>query len=288
MLGSLFDTLMARIANSLKYRAGVPLDIRNRIEEAFFRAHMTQKTLEDIEKFISLIAENYRLFDISYSTKLQDGCYPLLRRYDYMHTLAISVGVGNNILIDIALSKKGSKVWLFDHTVSGLPSGSRRNSNLTFYGFGLGCKSEGNLLELKDMIALAVKESGIHKFSVLKVDCEGCEWAALNSIDVAEISKFDQVVIEFHNLNNFVEPSFAAEAISIFTKLTDSFDIAYISPNNFGGSIVLPDMRIWPFTIEVLFIRKIISKSHLSEFPSNLSKLRNWRLGKDIDISNWV
>jgi FkbM family methyltransferase len=54
-----------------------------------------------------------------------------------------------------------------------------------------------------------IRELGIERGSVLKVDCEGCEYEAVLSAKPEDLAVFEQIVIEYHNgyaeLKRFLE-----------------------------------------------------------------------------------
>jgi hypothetical protein len=273
-----------RVSNSFKIRSGVPLDIRNRIEEAFFEDKLSEGTLENIRSFVNLIKTHYRHLELSYFTRLQDGCYPLLKQYDYHQKSAISVGVGNNILLDLALCELGCGVAQFDHTVPGPGSDILNKHNIVFNRIGLGRECTGDKYCLAEIVSRTKQTFEGWPLAVVKIDCEGCEWWAFNDEGISAVSQVDQLIVEFHFLNKFVDSSFALNAIDVLGKITNYFDIAYISANNFGGSSHVSDLGAWPFTIEVMFVNKKISRHHIMSPNSHLQHLSNWKLGRRIDI----
>jgi hypothetical protein len=278
------DNLLMRVSNSFKIRSGVPLDIRNRIEEALFEDKLDEGTLDNVRLFVDLIKTHYRYLELSYFTRLQDGCYPLLTQYDYHQTSAISVGVGNNILLDLALCELGCGVAQFDHTVPGPGSDVLKKYNIVFNKKGLGRECTEDKYCLAEIVSRTKQTFEGWPLAVVKIDCEGCEWSSLNDAGVSAVSQVDQLIVEFHFLNKFVDPSFAWNAIEVLRKLTIYFDIAYISANNFGGSSHVSGLGAWPFTIEMMFVNKKISGRHVTRSNNHLQHLSNWKLGRRIDI----
>lgn len=82
-----------------------------------------------------------------------------------------SVGSNNQFDFEDAMHPYGCSMHTFDHT----NSGSAAPKYLTYHRIGLGPRSVGDIKTLMDMYKLT---GSLHKIDVLKVDCEGCEYAA--------------------------------------------------------------------------------------------------------------
>jgi len=281
------DVLLQRFANSLKIRAGVPIDIRNAIEEKIFLNSINSRATEDMQIFVDLIRRSFKNCDLVFLSKLKDGCYPLLKAFDYSNTVAISVGVGNNILLDESLARLGCTVHLFDHTIDNVSLKNEFRNRITFHKVGLAAETQENFMSMSSMIQY-INDTLKRKISLVKIDCEGCEWSSLTESAILALSKVDQLIVEFHFLNKFTDQYFSSSSINLFNNILEYFDICYISPNNFSGSVTLDSGNIWPFTIEVMFINKEIAGQYSSEGTNSLPKLKNWKLGKSIDLSHWT
>lgn len=115
--------------------------------------------------------------------------------------LVYSVGSNNDFSFEEAILKDISpdcEIHTFDPTVGEHPSKLPAYGNITFHPWGLGHEDHGAYKTLPSMI----KELGhqLKEIDILKIDCEGCEWATFASWfeDGAPLSA-RQILIELHN-----------------------------------------------------------------------------------------
>ena len=275
----------------MKSRAGVSIDIRNRIEEALFLEKYDTKTLHDISAFVSLFKSNSVALPLQFHGRInQDGCYPTFANLDLKDRYVLSIGVGNNQLLDIQLSRLGAKVFMFDHTVGPSSKLLRKHKNIQYFPIGIGPKRKPPLDTLEGLIEkIPLKNSD--RLILLKIDVEGDEYKSLCNIPQKTLAKIDQIAIEIHHLNRFTDPKFATNSLRLFEKLLKQFAVIYISPNNYGGAITLESGLFWPFTVEVLMVNKSLLEN--CEYGRDFAKVlqfrnRNWRLGKDMELSSWL
>ena len=57
-------------------------------------------------------------------------------------------------------------------------------------------------------------------WGILKIDIEGCEWHWLKNLGDNEVNRFDQIIIEFHDLHNTEKQEFYAECLK---KINNNF-----------------------------------------------------------------
>jgi hypothetical protein len=110
----------------------------------------------------------------------------------------------------------------------------------------------------------------------LKMDIEGSEYNWLDSLSIAELNKFKQIVIEFHKINNDDWNIQYATKMRVLEKLNETHYIVHAHGNNFDNCT----HRI-PNTIEFTYIRKdmlelpVLNKTplpiHGLDFPNNTS-----------------
>ncbi len=113
----------------------------------------------------------------------------------------VSIGVNYDAKFDIALSRDfNCEVHAFDPTTPCHPSLLWRN--VFFHPIGLGSEKRlgrcGRTETLSRVIDGLQGEEG-ERFSVLKIDCEGCEWGAFETVydmgdkGVQLMQRFDEV-----------------------------------------------------------------------------------------------
>lgn len=84
----------------------------------------------------------------------------------------------------------------------------------------------------------------------LKIDIEGGEYPWLKSMDESALSKFKQIVIEFHGLTTNEWGCVLPEKIKCIEKLNKTHYIVHAHGNNHGPFNVIPDV------LELTYVRK--------------------------------
>lgn len=124
-----------------------------------------------------------------------DGGYVMLD--DFKGGVAYSFGVRDDVAWDEELAKRGYDVYLYDHTIDGLP---KENERFHFFKTGI-CGAT----PVKDCQTLgALVEANGHADRddmILKIDVEGAEWDMLEEVDEALLARFSQIAVEFHFLD---------------------------------------------------------------------------------------
>lgn len=221
--------------------------------------------MKNILKFL----EEVKVYDCNL-TKIRignkhDGGYIALKKFCEKTDTVYSFGVENDVGFELDFVNKfpDAKVKLFDHTINSLP-----NEHLKFTFFKRGVGPGYN--ELKDIIC---NDTGN---LLLKMDIEWDEWATFLSSDNKTLSKFNQLLIEFHVVylddisRDRFTPYFRGFYKSVYDKVNDNlFDMYYkvikklnnlfyafhIHANNSLAKINVGDYRFPPL-IELSFVRK--------------------------------
>ena len=187
---------------------------------------------------------------------INDGGYVLYSEIN-PDTEVISCGIGNNASFDFEIAKKVKTVYMYDHTIKGV---EKLASNMFFLKLGINKENSKSYTTIKNIMF----KNKIKK-AILKLDIEGMEWDVLDTMDSKTLIKFEQIVVEFHNLFKIATPEVADTYFRVIKKLIKHFEIINIHPNNWG------EFRIFcgvPFvnTLEITLLNK---KNKMKKNPSN-------------------
>lgn len=179
-----------------------------------------------------------------------DGGYLMLKSNS--KGIAISVGVGQDVSWDLDMCKQGFRVYMFDHTVNKPPKNIPDGKF-----FKIGIKSSSNkthksLLTLDGILKLLNLEYSNNL--ILKIDVEGSEWDVFQEMDIKILDRFDQILVEFHELDMY------RDTISVLKKLLKNHAIIHVNPNNYSR-FFLDDGFLIPNTLEITFVRRSLLDS---------------------------
>ena len=188
-----------------------------------------------------------------------DGGYRILDLSEPL-TQVISFGIGYDSSFEDELATEGVQVDCYDHTIDVYPGTS--NVNIRFMRLGLSDIEKFNPKNFSsiEMALQSIKSKRIPGASaslLLKMDCEGAEWGALNLVTSTTLDQFDQILVEFHNLKDVVKYQLYTDVLS---KIALNFWCIEIHPNNhaetlFGKNLLVTD------AIEVLFLNRRLINS---------------------------
>ena len=85
---------------------------------------------------------------------------------------------------------------------------------------GIGAKKASLPLEVDSLANHLKINNDLGKRKVLKMDVEGAEWESLDSTPQDILIEFDQIVIELHGINNFLNIDIK---IRVLQKLNENF-----------------------------------------------------------------
>jgi hypothetical protein len=284
--------ILEKLLHSIVHRSGIMIDVRNAIVLKDFDPSSRIINLR-AQRIINQIAEMSTGVPLKLIGKLHlDGSYPIVQTKRTVKTRVISIGVGNNIIFDKKMARLGASVWLYDHTTA--PNIHKIFwPNITYSKIGVSSKIDTkNCLTLSEILDKSVSNKKFDQ-TILKMDCEGEEWDVFIKTPYSYLSKIDQIIVEFHNLDKISTRSLSNKYIEVFQKLKKHFVVTYIATNNFTPIVKLKNGKSWPFTVEM----HLLIKSRLKEFddsdlsiglPNSLGfKKRNWHLSKEIGVKNW-
>ena len=148
--------------------------------------------LRDRLKIKKIIGKNFVRFG-----KANDGGYIMVDNFHASEGIAYSFGINDDVSWDWNMVQRGYDVFMYDPTIDSLP---HNHEKFHFFKEGiLGIEiKEQRLNTLENFI----KRNGHENKSnmILKMDVEGAEWSFLATVTSEILSKFDQMVFEFHDM----------------------------------------------------------------------------------------
>ena len=180
-----------------------------------------------------------------------DGGYVMADHFTT--STAISIGIGGNVSWDLAMSSRGYSIAMFDPTIAAAPA---TVPNAAFHRIGLGTSTQSSAsgLVLESLEQLRTR-AGIPEgeAATLKIDVEGAEWDAL--VDVASFDRYEQIVIEMHDLARLGDEESAHNVIAVLANLHSSHLPIHVHANN--EAPVIPFGTYWlPEVLEVTYLRR--------------------------------
>ena len=195
-LNVMFRTALNRFPFTAKLRNGLEVEIKSKRHAWFFSTLHNLDIIFVNDTFIQFRYKDRILkfyFDINdfvtFGEIFRDGIYDV----DVRERTVVDVGAGiGDSSIYFALNG-AKKVYAFDVNVSYLEKNIREN-NVKDVVEPIRC--ECGLSNNLDIITL---KYNIPYESVLKVDCEGCEYDFFGAVPPRLISRYYTIIIEYHN-----------------------------------------------------------------------------------------
>jgi hypothetical protein len=183
-----------------------------------------------------------------------DGGYVVVDKLSELQAV-LSFGVGEDISFEIELSKSVPRLALYDHTVDELPT---KIHNAIFVKIGLSDEPQDNFCTLEQAVAQFSSYSNI----LLKMDIESSEWAVLRNTHPGVLSRFQQIVVEFHGLHQISDSIIAKEIIGALTRINTTHRLVHLHSNNFEPVRIVAGIPL-PNVIEATYLR--ITDSNFSK-----------------------
>ena len=132
--------------------------------------------------------------------------------------------------------------FAFDGTIDKYPYDYTKD--IKFYKYNIGCYNNNKYTNLHGLIK--------HFNNIfLKMDIEGGEYPWLLSLSQEQLSKFKQITMEFHGINDDSWGSIYAKKLRCFINLTHTHYLVHIHGNNYSGcQNGIPDV------VELTYINK--------------------------------
>jgi hypothetical protein len=185
---------------------------------------------------------------------VKDGGYVLLPDL-FDGRPVFSYGISTEYQFDIDMASRGHQIYMFDHTIEGI-SNPTQDPKLHWVKQGVGGSSDPETqLETLDNHIAAYAPAGDNL--ILKMDVEGYEYEAFESISEKNLKRFQQIVFEIHNLHSLHLPEFRNRFIKVLSKINRYFTLFHVHANNFDGTNTYTFMEGIPISnlLELSFVR---------------------------------
>ena len=179
-----------------------------------------------------------------------DGGYVMADTF-HQGGIAYSFGINDDVSWDEDMAKRGYHVYMYDHTIKTLPY---ERSEFHFYRCGIMSSPlvSPHMETLENLL-----HNNLHmdvNNMILKMDIEGAEWDVLANMNENILARFDQIVLEYHNL---LEADEEKEKLifSALSKINSTHKLIHLHGNNMGNYMRLND-KVFPNALEATYVRK--------------------------------
>jgi hypothetical protein len=147
---------------------------------------------------------------------------------------ALSFGIFNDVSWDSEIADRGIIVYQFDHTVNGPPT---ENANFRFEKKRI-VASGGDTSTATTISSILTHLGDVAPLSlILKIDIDHDEWEVFEKVSDEELSKFSQIICEFHCFSRAIEDSWFVRAKNVMEKLHRRFEVVHVHANNYAQLI---------------------------------------------------
>ncbi|MDR3175285.1 MAG: hypothetical protein LBU06_01955 [Desulfovibrio sp.] len=179
----------------------------------------------------------------------RDGGYVMLNP-GFQGGVAYSFGVSSHSPWDDEMAARGFHVFQYDGTMQP----PQAKPNLHFHPYNItgdrdpqpDCKNIENIIS--DLGH--EKENNI----ILQIDIENAEWDFFAAISEKTLSKFSQIIVEFHRLTDFGH-NIRQKHLDVLKKICITHQSIHYHINNYGNVAVFSSCNIG-YAIEVTYVRR--------------------------------
>lgn len=183
-----------------------------------------------------------------------DGGYIMVDNFSmpYGEGIAYSFGISNDVSWDSDMAARGYDVFMYDPTIKGLP---QENERFHFFKQGIaGREIKEQSLNTLDYF-LATNGHADKSNMILKMDVEGAEWSFLSTVPAETLSKFDQMVFEFHFMTHEKNQNLMNSTLACIKKINQTHSLVHLHANNHGSFVILDDKILFPETLELTYVK---------------------------------
>lgn len=177
-----------------------------------------------------------------------DGGYLLPDDMDGIK-ICFSPGVSHNADFESEMANRGVTCYLADYSVDAPPV---KHKNIHFEKKFLGDRDDDKYMTLDSWVT---KYGGNDNNLLLQMDIEEAEYEVIDRTSEQVLSRFRIILMEVHHLEQLCTAAGFERVSKLFLKLSKSFEIVHIHPNNFDCMFHYLSFAI-PGTLEYTFLRK--------------------------------
>ena len=181
--------------------------------------------------------------------KDNDGGYIMPDDFNSDDKIAYSFGIYDDVSWDKGMASHGYDVFMYDHTIDGLPEENPR-FHWSKLGIADGIIQDDRLKTLDELIKQNNHEG--KRNMILKMDVEKAEWGFIDMVSTETLSRFTQILIEFHGIN---EPDLQPRILAALRKLNITHKPVHIHGQNIGHYVSLGEQTFCN-QIEVSYVRR--------------------------------
>ncbi|WP_049768176.1 discoidin domain-containing protein [Methylocella silvestris] len=198
-----------------------------------------------------------------------DGGYVLVDDLSVDQAI-VSYGISFEYEFDREMAEAGHDVYMFDHTIEGV---NATTSRMHFFKEGVAgiTDSPKSLYSIEDHLT---RHNITGDRLILKIDVEGAEFDAFVAIGEKTLCRFEQIVMEIHNVNCLEDSVYRAKFCQMFRKINKFYTLFHVHANNCDGQNgIYPVCGIPVFgIIELSYIRSNIVRREPSRtlYPTSI------------------
>lgn len=166
--------------------------------------------------------------------------------------VAYSFGIAGDVSWDAAMAARGYDIFMYDPTIDALPA---TNEHFHFFRQGIaGFEFPNQSLNTLDNFVKLNGHSNRNDM-ILKMDVEGAEWSFLATVSSELLSRFDQLIFEFHNLIADKDQSVMNATLACLNKINRTHSLVHLHANNCSPFIILDDKILMPDVLELTYVK---------------------------------
>ena len=196
--------------------------------------------------------------------------------------IAYSFGINDDVSWDKDMASHGWDVYMYDHTIDGLPE---ENPRFHWSKLGLAGRYDEGEPALQTLpVLLEENRHTAQRDMILKVDIEGAEWEFLAEIPPEVLRQFRQIVIEYHDLLDMEKEPLITSALR---KINETHQMVHIHSNNWNDYLLVGG-KILPDILECTYLNRdrYAFRPSCQFFPTPLDQ-PNYAQRPDFVLGSW-